>query len=92
MHADLIARFDAEARAAGYDEILDREWPPGAVVEEHTHPFAVRAVVTRGEMWLGCRGETLHLRPGDGFALAFEEPHSERYGPEGAAYRAARRR
>jgi AraC-like ligand binding domain len=92
MHAELVAVFDADARAAGYDEILDRDWPPGAVLDEHTHPFAVRAVVTRGEMWLACRGETRHLRPGDGFALDRDEPHSERYGPEGAAYRVARRR
>lgn len=91
MDAETLARFDADARAAGHAEILDRDWPPGAVLEEHTHPFAVRALVTRGEMWLGCGGRTLHLRPGDHFALDRDQPHTERYGPEGASYRVARR-
>jgi hypothetical protein len=34
---------------------------------------------------------TRHLRPGDGFQLARDEPHAERYGAEGAIYWVARR-
>src|SRR5215813_3211192 len=44
--------FEAEARAQGFDEIVERKWDPGTVVQSHTHPFAVRALVVRGEMWL----------------------------------------
>ncbi|HET9978168.1 MAG TPA: AraC family ligand binding domain-containing protein [Burkholderiaceae bacterium] len=84
--------FEAEARAAGFDEILDRRWPANAVLDTHTHDFDARAVVTEGEMWLTCGDTTRHLRPGDRFELAREVPHAERYGAAGAVYRVARRR
>lgn len=83
--------FDAEASALGYDQVLDRDWTPGQVVEQHSHPFDARALVTRGEMWLTVDGQTRHLRPGDRFELARDTLHAERYGPEGATYRVARR-
>lgn len=86
--------FDGFKQAAldeGFTEVLSRSWAPAAVVEEHTHPFEVKAVVTAGEMWLTVDGRTRHLRPGDGFALPRDKPHSERYGDEGATYWVARR-
>jgi len=86
-----LAAFRADALAAGFDEVLEREWAPDTVVETHTHSFAVEAVVVRGEMWLSCEGQTRHLRQGEVFTLAHDVPHAERYGPEGAAYWAARR-
>ena len=86
-----IGDFKASALAQGFDEVLERGWGPHQVVETHTHPFAVQALVVQGEMWLGCGGQTRHLRPGDRFELARDEPHAERYGPQGATYWAARR-
>ncbi len=83
--------FEAEARARGFDTVLERPWPPHAVVDTHTHPFAVHALVVAGEMWLTAGGHTRHLRPGDRFDLERDEPHAERYGAEGATYWAARR-
>lgn len=83
--------FRATALAAGFDEVLEREWAPGTVIPTHTHDFDVDAVVVRGEMWLGCEGRTEHLRPGDRFRLARNVPHDERYGAQGAAYWVARR-
>jgi hypothetical protein len=50
------------------------------VVETHEHPFAVKAIVVAGEMWLTHDGATRHLRPGDRFELAAAAPHAERYG------------
>lgn len=92
MTIPTFAEFEARARAAGFDEVLERRWAPGEVVDTHTHPFAVDAVVTEGEMWLtGADGRTRHLCPGDRFALARDEPHAERYGAAGAAYWVARR-
>jgi quercetin dioxygenase-like cupin family protein len=92
---DSIQTFDAYAqaqRAQGFDEVAERQWPAGAVVPTHTHAFAVQALVVAGEMWLGTGdGAPRHLRAGDHFALAAEQPHDERYGPEGATYWAARR-
>jgi mannose-6-phosphate isomerase-like protein (cupin superfamily) len=85
------AEFEANARAAGFDEVLERRWAPGTVVATHTHPFAVDALVVEGEFWLTCGGQTRHLRAGDRFALEREVPHEERYGSEGAVFWAARR-
>ena len=89
-----MERFDefaSSARARGYDQVLERDWPALTVLDEHVHPFAVKALVVRGEMWLTVDGQTRHLRPGDRFELAREAPHAERYGEQGATYWVARR-
>ena len=86
-----LEAFRAAALAAGFDEVLERAWAPGVVLDTHTHDFDVDAVVVGGEMWLSGEGRTQHLRPGDRFTLARQVPHAERYGPEGAAYWVARR-
>lgn len=79
--------FRREALARGFDEVLERHWDPHTVLETHTHPFAVEALVVQGEMWL----DGHHLLPGATFRLDAEVPHSERYGSEGATYWVARR-
>ena len=91
MSAPSFREFEAAARREGYDEVVPRDWPAGAAVELHEHPFAVRALVVAGEMWLTEGETTRHLRPGDGFELAAGAPHTERYGKAGATYWAARR-
>ncbi len=91
MPLPAFADFEARARREGYDEVVERSWPPATVIDTHTHPFALRALVVRGEMWLSVDGATRHLRPGDAFALDREAPHAERYGDEGATYWVARR-
>ena len=73
--------FATESRAAGFEEVL----------ETHTHPFSVQALVVQGEMWLTVGGSTQHLRPGERFALDQGVPHAERYGTEGATFWVARR-
>jgi hypothetical protein len=87
-----FADFQAAALAEGFDEVLERRWAPNQVLDTHTHPFAVRALVVAGEMWLGCGEETRHLVAGDRFEIGFEQPHTERYGSDGAVFWAARRR
>ncbi|MBB2484719.1 cupin domain-containing protein [Mitsuaria sp. WAJ17] len=84
-------KFRSEALTAGYAEVLERVWPPGTVLQPHTHPFQARALVVAGEMWLTAEGRTRHLRPGDRFELAAGVLHDERYGPQGASYWVARR-
>ncbi len=84
-------QFAASARARGFDEVLERRWEPGTVLDTHTHAFAVDARVVQGEMWLTVDGRTQHLQPGDSFVLDANVPHAERYGPEGATYWVARR-
>lgn len=83
--------YTAEHRAAGFDEVLERRWNPGQVVDVHTHPFEAKALVVQGEMWLTCGDETRHLLPGDRFHLQADVPHAERYGAQGATYWVARR-
>jgi quercetin dioxygenase-like cupin family protein len=83
--------FEAEARAEGFDEVLERRWPPSKVLDTHTHPFALRARVVAGEMWLTVGDDVRHLLAGDTFALDRGVAHAERYGAEGATYWVARR-
>lgn len=83
--------FTAQALAEGFDEIVERSWPPMTVLAEHTHPFALKAVVVAGEMWLTVGAETQHLLSGDSFALDRDVLHAERYGDAGATYWVARR-
>jgi hypothetical protein len=84
--------FEQQARAEGFDEVLERDWPARTVLDTHSHPFAAKAVVVRGEMWLTVGGSTRHLLPGGTFELSVDVPHAERYGPEGATYWVARRK
>jgi quercetin dioxygenase-like cupin family protein len=91
MDMPTFAEFQTACHAQGFPQVLERRWAPGTVVDTHSHPFAVQALVAQGEMWLTCGGETRHLKAGDRFALARGEPHAERYGAEGATYWVARR-
>ena len=91
MNNPTFREFEADARAQGFDEVLERQWTPLTVLDNHVHPFAVKALVVQGEMWLTVGDDTRHLRAGDPFELDFEVPHSERYGNEGATYWVARR-
>jgi len=83
--------FKKQSLDAGFDEVLERNWTANTVVPTHTHPFSVQAVVTQGEMWLTCRGETQHLKAGGTFTMQRDEPHAERYGADGATFWVARR-
>lgn len=83
--------FKQKWLSAGFDQVLEREWAPLMVLDTHSHPFAVRAQVTRGEMWLTMDGKTQHLVVGSTFELDRDVPHEERYGPKGASYWVARK-
>lgn len=83
--------FKATYLAAGFDEVIERSWQPNTVLETHTHPFAVEALVVQGEMWLTVDGKTQHLQAQDRFVLARDVAHDERYGAQGATYWVARR-
>jgi quercetin dioxygenase-like cupin family protein len=83
-------QFTTAARAQGFDETLVREWGPDQALAEHVHPFDTDAVVVRGEFWLTIGGQTRHLKAGDSFQVARDTPHSEKYGPQGATFWAAR--
>ena len=84
-------QFETAARAAGFDDILQREWAPGLVLETHRHPFAVKARVARGDFELVEGERVTRLQAGDEFELARDVPHAERYGAQGATVWVARR-
>jgi len=78
--------FAQELEKMGFDEVLTRDWPANHFVDTHTHPFAARALVTAGELVIGCDGRTCVYRAGDVFTLEAQQPHTEQYGPQGATY------
>lgn len=78
MTLPTFAEFQVQALAEGFDEVLQRTWAPDAVLDTHSHPFAVKALMTEGDLWLSCQGTTRHLQTGDRFELAHDEPHAER--------------
>lgn len=82
--------FTARSVEEGFDEILVREWQPNLVIDTHTHPFDVSALVQRGELVLTVGDRAITLKAGDPFRLARDIPHSEHYGPEGATVWVAR--
>ncbi|NBT73468.1 MAG: AraC family transcriptional regulator, partial [Betaproteobacteria bacterium] len=61
------------------------------IIPDHSHPFALKALVISGQMWLTVNAVEQALQPGDVFELSHSQPHAERYGPEGASYLVARR-
>ncbi len=91
MNTPSFAEFEAAALAQGFDEVLERVWKPGQVLDTHTHPFAVQALVVQGSLALTCGDSTRQLSAGDRFELALGVPHAEHYGPQGATFWVARR-
>ncbi len=91
MPTSTLKEFEEQALAEGFDEVLERSWPADAQLDTHTHPFALKARVVRGEMWLTVGSKMQHLKEGDDFALDREVAHAERYGHQGATYWVARR-
>lgn len=90
-----FADFEHEARSLGCEEVAEKTWPADTVLETHSHPYHVIALVVRGEMWLetgeGASRQTRHLGPGERFELGRNRPHAERYGAQGATYWVGRR-
>ena len=82
--------FKAAAEGEGFDEVLVRDWGPNYETPEHEHPFDVRAQMVAGDFWLTLNGQTQHLKPGDIFRVPRNTRHSEKYGPQGATFWAAR--
>lgn len=91
MTTQTFESFKTKQLEAGFDEVIERTWQPNTVLDTHTHPFAVDALVVQGEMWLTVNGQTQHLFPQDRFTLGRDVPHEERYGAKGATYWVARK-
>jgi quercetin dioxygenase-like cupin family protein len=59
-------------------------------LDSHTHPFDLRVQVARGSVVLTVGEASRSYQAGEGFRLARNIPHAERYGPEGATFWVAR--
>lgn len=75
----------------GYPEPVEVTQPPSGHLDNHTHPFAVRALVLDGCIEIESKDGLKKYEAGDIFELAFEQPHSETYGPTGVRYLASRK-
>jgi quercetin dioxygenase-like cupin family protein len=85
-------KFEAELRRDGYQEILDKRVEAGVVIDHHTHPYDVRALVLEGEATIACEGEAARVyRPGDVLVVAAGVVHTEHYGPDGYRFLVGRR-
>ena len=75
----------------GYPDPVEVMQVPNGSLGTHTHPFAVKALVTNGSIDISIQDNHKIYKNGDVFELEFEEPHSESYGPTGVIYLASRR-
>jgi quercetin dioxygenase-like cupin family protein len=76
----------------GYPEPVEVQQAAYGHLGDHTHPFAVQALVLEGIIELEISGKVQTYRAGDVFHLGYEQLHSEAYGPEGVRYLASRKR
>ena len=91
MNEPTFQQFEATARAQGFDQVLELNRAADTLLDSHSHPFSVSARIVEGSLWLTVGEQTRHLQAGDTFELDADVPHSERYGPQGMRYWAARR-
>lgn len=91
MNVSNFDDFRLQSLMEGFDEVLERHWEPRTLLDMHTHPFAAKALVRSGEMWLTVGDLTRQLRAGDTFEIERDVPHAERYGAEGVLCWVARR-
>ena len=73
-----------------YPDPVEVRQAPNGSLGEHSHPFAVKALVIDGSIDITIQGNRKTYSIGDVFQLGFEEPHSESYGPTGVVYLASR--
>ena len=81
-----IRQFETELTRDGFSPAVAGDYPPGRVNDPHTHPFAVRGLVTGGNMWITIAGDCRDYRAGDVFAVAIGLTHGERVGADGVRY------
>jgi hypothetical protein len=65
--------------------------PANGHLDEHRHPFEVKAFVTSGRIELLVDGQKQQFDTGDVFHLGYEQAHCETYGPQGVSYLASRK-
>jgi len=85
------AAFEARLAREGYPDTLVKTLEPNVVIERHTHPYDVLALVLAGEATIDCGAGPVTYRPGDVLELAADVPHTEHYGADGYTFLVGRR-
>ena len=85
------AQFTKMLQHEGYPDPVEVKQAPNGALGNHTHPFAVKALVIDGSIDIAIQGDQKTYAVGDVFELSFEELHSESYGPTGVTYLASRK-
>ena len=86
-----IEAFKKMVLGEGFSEPLEVVRDANFFIDVHKHPFEAKALVLKGRIEIGLGESGSHFLPGDVFHLSKEEPHWERYGPEGVVYLSARK-
>lgn len=84
-------QFILRLQETGFPDPVEVEQSPNGGLENHTHPFAVQALVIEGYIDIEIAGNTQRYARGDIFQLSRNELHAERYGPQGVKYLASRK-
>ncbi len=75
----------------GFPKPVEVHQPANSHLDEHRHPFEVKALVTSGHIELLVDGQKQQFDAGDVFHLGYEQAHCETYGPQGVSYLASRK-
>jgi quercetin dioxygenase-like cupin family protein len=87
-----IEAFKRELIADGYLEIVEKTIEPNHMIDLHSHPYDVRALVLAGSATIACNGEAPRVyRAGDILEVEAGREHTERYGPDGYTFLVGRR-
>ena len=84
-------QFIQKLQEVGFPDPVEVQQAPNGRLDDHTHPFAVQALVIEGYIEIAIAGKTKRYAQGDVFQLGFNELHAERYGPQGVKYLASRK-
>ena len=85
------SQFMQMLQQGGYPEPIEVRQTPNGFLNDHTHPFAVKALVIDGSIQIVIQGNCKTYLAGDVFQLDFEQLYAESYGPAGVVYLASRK-
>jgi len=88
MNAD---SFQKTTTAQGFSEPVLVERQANGFMDVHSHPFEAQALILEGQIEIGLEHTNQIYRAGDVFHLLTDQPHWERYGPQGVVYLSARK-
>jgi quercetin dioxygenase-like cupin family protein len=83
--------FTADAKAAGYTDISERDLSTATGPEPHTHDFDARLLVTGGSITLTIDGQSTTYTAGDQCEVPRGTIHAEKVGPDGVKLTVAKR-